>query len=171
MTAFTASRSPPTMIDNRASRAPTSPPDTGASMLWIFFDLATAYISRARLGSVVVMSTRMLPFFAPERTPRSPRMTSRTSGGKPTIVNTTSDASATALGESAHAAPLASNAPALSLPRVWTVMPYPFAMRCPHIGPPMTPVPIHPIRVSPGSTVSITIPLLSPGQDPGGRSA
>ena len=46
------------MIDSAALRAPTSPPETGASTADAPRCLATAAISTARLGSVVVMSTK-----------------------------------------------------------------------------------------------------------------
>lgn len=68
-----------------------SPPDTGASMLATPTSFALAAISCARDGSLVVMSTMMPPGFRPASTPVAGfRMTSRTSDGKPTIVNTIS---------------------------------------------------------------------------------
>ena len=56
-----AAASPPTMIDSRASRAPTSPPETGASRLATPRARAAASISRASDGSLVVMSTSTAP--------------------------------------------------------------------------------------------------------------
>jgi hypothetical protein len=55
------------------------------------------------------------------RTPSSPYITSRTSAGVPTIVNTTSLAAATAPGESSHAAPAVMRSSALLRVRVVTV--------------------------------------------------
>ena len=74
--------SPPIMIDSRASLAPTSPPETGASTEWTPLAFAASAISTASAGSLVVMSTRTEPDFAPARAPCSPRITSRTSLGK-----------------------------------------------------------------------------------------
>ena len=95
------------MIDSVLLRAPTSPPETGASTALQPLAAARAWISRASVGSVVVMSTNSVPAFAPARTPCSEKYTSRTSCGNPTIVKTTSDEAATAAGESAQAAPAA----------------------------------------------------------------
>ncbi len=106
------------MIDSRASRAPTSPPDTGALTLTTPFSLAAAAISMASDGSLVVMSTRMLPGFEPARVPSGPSTTSRTSRGKPTIVKTTSLRWATARGLSAHTAPWANSRSALARVRL-----------------------------------------------------
>src|SRR5688500_5410627 len=58
----------------------------------------------------------------------------------------TSAAAATARGESAQVAPAASRGSALSRVRLYTVVGYPAAIRCPHIDWPMTPVPIQPTR-------------------------
>ncbi len=110
------------MIERRASRAPTSPPDTGASRLATPRARAAWWISRASDGSLVVMSTRTLPRAAPASVPAGPSTTSRTSSGKPTIVKTTSALCATACGESAHAAPRSSSERARSRVRLNTVM-------------------------------------------------
>ena len=74
-------------------------------MLETAFCFAASAISTASDGSLVVISTRMLPASDPARAPSAPSITSRTSLGKPTIVKTTSEAAATALGVSAHFAP------------------------------------------------------------------
>jgi hypothetical protein len=66
------------------------------------------------------------------------------------MLNTTSEDPATAPGESAHFAPLATSGRAFSFEREYTVTPYPFARMCPHIDNPITPVPIHPMRVVSG---------------------
>ena len=64
------------------------------------------------------MSTMTLPDSEPARAPSSPRMTSRTSLGKPTMLKITSLFSATARGLSAHAAPLARTESAVDFVRV-----------------------------------------------------
>ena len=71
--ASTTSFSPPIMIDSRASCAPTSPPETGASTAWTFLARAAWSISIARAGSLVVMSTRTVPGFAPASVPCVPQ--------------------------------------------------------------------------------------------------
>src|SRR5512141_690257 len=96
------------------------------------------------------MSVTMESGRVPPRTPEDPRKTSRTSAGNPTIVNVTSQDSATAFGESAHFAPFSRRGRAFSFVRENTLTPYPFARRWPHIDSPITPVPIHPTRVDSG---------------------
>ncbi len=103
--ASTTVESPPIIIDNRASRAPTSPPDTGASKLNTPRSSARAAIVSAKDGSLVVMSTSTEPGFARLSVPFGPRTTSFTSLGYPTIVKMTSLACATAAGLSAHVPP------------------------------------------------------------------
>ena len=147
-----ASAWPPIMIDSRASRAPTSPPETGASMLATPLRAANSAISTASEGWLVVMSTRIEPSRQPPSAPSGPRITLRTSAGYPTIVNTTSEAAATALGESAQAAPFATRGSAFHRVRLKTVAEKPASIKWPHMLAPITPVPIQPIRVLPGST-------------------
>ena len=140
------------MIDSVPLRAPTSPPETGASILPTPRAAAASWISIASDGSLVVMSTRTDPAAAPETAPCPPRNTSRTSAGNPTMAKVTSDAAATAAGVSAQVAPAASSAPAFLRVLVWTVIGYPADCRCPHIDVPITPVPIHPTDVVSGFT-------------------
>ena len=71
ITVATAASSPPIMIDSARLRAPTSPPETGASTALQPWATARSLISRASVGSVVVMSTSRPPGFAPARMPRS----------------------------------------------------------------------------------------------------
>ena len=101
------SLSPPIMIDSVPPFAPMSPPETGASTLATPLALAASAISTASDGSLVVISTRTLPSFDPASAPFLPSITSRTSLGNPTMAKITSEASATARGESAHTAPFA----------------------------------------------------------------
>ena len=111
-TASNTSAGPPTMIDSDPLRAPTSPPDTGASSECTPRAAATSAISTAKEGSLVVMSTRTDARPGTAEGPASPSSTSRTSLGKPTMENTTSLAAATSSGVSAHRAPCASSSPA-----------------------------------------------------------
>ena len=94
-TRATSSSLPPIMIDSAAFFAPTSPPETGASTAPTRFPVAASAISTASDGSLVVMSTSTEPADAPARAPSSPRKTSRTSAGKPTMAMVTSLAAAT----------------------------------------------------------------------------
>lgn len=141
------SASPPAMMERRASRAPMSPPETGASRVATPWARAAASISRASAGSLVDMSTRTVPRAAPASTPSGPSTTSRTSAGYPTIVKITSETAATAHGVSAQKAPRASRGSARARVRVKMVARWPAAMRWPHIEAPMIPVPIQPMRV------------------------
>ncbi|XXG52348.1 hypothetical protein AAC387_Pa03g0714 [Persea americana] len=63
------------------SRAPRSPPETGASTAEQPRAEAAAAISTAREGSLVVMSTTVAAAGRAERTPEGERMTERTSDG------------------------------------------------------------------------------------------
>ena len=100
--ASTTSASPPIMIESFPSRAPTSPPETGASMLATPCCAATSgnLDGQRRLAGRHVDDH--LPASMPANTPSGPRITLRTSAGNPTIEKTTSDCSATALGVSAQ---------------------------------------------------------------------
>ena len=80
--------SPPTIIDKVAFFAPISPPETGASKTLNF--LPKLYIFLANKGDEVVISIKYVPSFAYLNMPSSPKYTSSTSFGYPTIVNTTS---------------------------------------------------------------------------------
>ena len=97
------------------------------------------------------MSTNTIPGRACWTRPASPRYTSDTSRGNPTIVKTTSDSSATRAGESAHRAPRKSRPSAFDRVREKTVSACPLTRRCPAMAAPMTPVPIHPRRNGEGS--------------------
>ena len=94
---------------------------------------ARAAISMASAGSLVVISTKMLPARLPANVPCRPSTTSRTSAGNPTSVNTTSAASATAFGLSAHFAPAASSGSALARVRLNTVTANPRRNKWPHM--------------------------------------
>jgi hypothetical protein len=64
------------------------------------------------------MSTSTVPDLLPFSAPSSPRKTSRTSFGKPTMAKTMSDCSATALGDFASFAPSSTSGCALSAERL-----------------------------------------------------
>lgn len=79
---FTIDSSPPAKIARVPFLAPRSPPETGASIEWQFLEDAEVEISTARLGSEVVMSTRIPPGLRPARAPElGSRRTERTSEG------------------------------------------------------------------------------------------
>ena len=69
------------MIDSVPLRAPTSPPDTGASSACTPREPAASATSRASDGSLDVMSTTTASGAMLATTPRSPSSTSRTSLG------------------------------------------------------------------------------------------
>ncbi len=75
------------------------------------------------------MSTRTLPGRAARERAVGPEHDLADVDGKPTIVNMTSDAAATAAGESAHTAPRSSSGSARSRVRVKTVAAYPPSSR------------------------------------------
>src|SRR5438067_2508217 len=85
------------MIESRASIAPTSPPDTGASSVWKggWFFAARSANSLVRCGEIVLMSIASSPSWAPAATPYVPNSTASTSGESTTIVMTMSERCAT----------------------------------------------------------------------------
>ena len=136
------------MTEREALRAPTSPPETGASIDRAPRAVARSAIRRARAGLLVVKSMRSGGHAAAARMPSGPRKTSSTSVGSPTIAQATSAPSAASRGEAAHEAPASRSARARSGVRVWTTSGCPAASRCPAIERPMTPVPIQAMRGS-----------------------
>ena len=73
--------------------------------MWIPFFLNASWIRRTSAGESVERSKYTLPSARPVPSPCSPSATASTSTGPGSEVNTTSDASATARGESAQVAP------------------------------------------------------------------
>jgi hypothetical protein len=71
--AATSASAPPIMIESLASRAPISPPDTGASTAPSPFAAAALAIRLASDGLEVVMSIKMVPGLACARMPPSPK--------------------------------------------------------------------------------------------------
>ena len=108
-----ASDLPPTMIESVPAFAPVSPPETGASSSCTPRSDSRAPISRVTDGLIVLMSITTAPAASPPIAARSASppgpstSTSRTSPLSVTIVTSTSDASATARGDSAATAPSA----------------------------------------------------------------
>ncbi len=83
------------MIDSVPSRAPTSPPETGASNAAAPIWAAASNTIRATAGAIELMSISSIPALVPAITPFSPRYTCSTSGESGSIVITTSVRSAT----------------------------------------------------------------------------
>lgn len=83
-----ASSVPPHMMDSVPALAPTSPPETGASIAKHPAAAAASAMVTARLGVEVVISTRSPPGFRLASTPSEPSVTDSTSAGVPTIVKT-----------------------------------------------------------------------------------
>ena len=154
--ASTTSFSPPIMIDSRASRAPTSPPETGASTACTLLGPRPPRRSR-RPAPARWWSCRRAPCPAWRRRAcrRAPSVTSRTSCGiaddREDDVRRRGDRP----GRVGELRPPSRPGPWSSRRvRLKTVAWYPAAIRCPHIDEPMTPVPIQPIRVFPGANSS-----------------
>ena len=61
------------MMESLASRAPTSPPDTGASRQATPFLDPAAAICTAKAGLEVVISMAIVPFFAFAKMPCGPK--------------------------------------------------------------------------------------------------
>ena len=116
--ALKTASSPPTQMASLPDLAPFGPPLTGASSMWAPLSAKILLIRRTTVGEFVLRSKYARPRPSPARMPLSPRATASTSGGVGSEVNTTSLASATCLGESAHFAPAARCGLAASWPEV-----------------------------------------------------
>src|SRR5213594_2531810 len=136
------------MIASRASIAPTSPPETGASSVWKGGRLAAARfaISRDAAGLIVLMSIARRPSWAPAAMPSGPKVTASTSGELVTMVTTTSERSATSRGVRATVAPSSSSGFARASVRFVTVTGRPALIAFRAIGAPMIPSPTKPTR-------------------------
>ena len=137
--------SPPTIIDKVPFLAPISPPDTGASKALISLDLASSYILIDNLGLVVVISITVLPSLALANIPLSPKYTSSTSLGYPTIVIIISLSLAHDFISSHHIAPSSITSIILDLVLVYTKTSCPALIKFFTIDFPITPTPINPI--------------------------
>ena len=78
LTVSKAFASPPTMTASVPSMALGSPPETGASSMTMPFSLTAVQISCAAPGAIELMSTRIVPAFAPSSTPSLPSTASLT---------------------------------------------------------------------------------------------
>ena len=81
LTESKTSLSPPAMTESSPFAAPTSPPETGASIADEPKPAARPYISSESEGSVVVISTKIFPGAGLEKSPSEPKYTSLTSSG------------------------------------------------------------------------------------------
>ncbi len=105
------------MMESVAFRAPTSPPETGASSQSQPFSanrLANFFVA---IGLIELMSMRILPGLKPSAMPSAPNTTASTSGVSGTMVMTASQRSATSRGEPQAMAP-ASISSAGGVPRL-----------------------------------------------------
>ncbi len=143
-----SSASPPTMIDRLASRAPTSPPLTGASRNRTPLACASPATRRAVSGRTVLMSMSSIPSRAMLRTPSSAMATSSTSGESGTTVMTTSASAATSAGDVPAVAPTATSFCTGPGDRLCTLTAWPARTRCSAMGWPITPRPMNPIAVT-----------------------
>ena len=116
-----SSASPPTITARVPSRAPRTPPDTGASRNPTPFSAAVAHSSRTRMGEFVDRSMMVPPEAVASSTPPAPSTTSFTSGGAGSDRKQASCPEAAAAGVSAQAAPASSRLAAESLLRSCTV--------------------------------------------------
>ncbi len=145
---------PPTITDRVPSRAPFTPPDTGASSEAMSLAARPSATMPETFGPVVERSTKVL-IFSPRITPSGPSAVSWTMAGLGRLASTSSAASAHALGEAPRVAPRAvSGSTAASLTsnttRVW-----PASINRPAMRPPMRPSPMKPICMILASNVGV----------------
>ena len=81
-------------------------PETGASIMSAPFSRTFAASARLTSGLTVLMSMWNLPAPMPSSNPSGPSVTAASAAAFVTMVNVTSDAAATALGDSANFMPL-----------------------------------------------------------------
>src|SRR5260221_6333812 len=142
----TSAASPPTMIESRASIAPISPPETGASSVLKPFAAARSAMSRDATGEMLLMSTTSSPSCVPSAMPAGPNVTASTSGAFVTIVTTMSERSATSRGVVTTVAPRSFSESARASVRLVTVRGKPALRAFRAIGRPMIPRPTKPTR-------------------------
>src|SRR5438067_5871147 len=157
------------MIESRASIAPTSPPDTGASSVWKggWFFSARSANSLVRCGEIVLMSTASSPSWAPAATPSAPNSTASTSGESTTIVTTMSERCATSRGVRATAMPSLASGSARASVRFVTVTSNPALRALRAMGAPMIPVPMRPMRSGTLLVVALAVRRLGMPVAPG----
>src|SRR5438445_670166 len=163
---FTSFSSPPIMIERRASIAPSSPPETGASSVRNSGRFAAARFANSRVaaGEIVLMSIASKPSCAPAAMPSGPKVTVSTSGELVTMVMTMSLRSATSRGVRMTVAPASPSGFARSRVRFVTVTAKPALGALRASGAPMIPRPTNPGRstalVRPFAAVDEEGPLL-----------
>ncbi len=87
----TSGSPPPTNIVSVPSRAPSEPPETGASTMPTLPAASRRPKSRVEPGEIVEQSTTRLPGLAPTAIPSGPNSTASTSGVSETQMTVTSD--------------------------------------------------------------------------------
>ncbi len=133
------------MMASFASRAPTSPPDTGASRVATDFARASAWIRTARDGSEVLMSQTTLPGRSAGKHAVQRQVHFLDLGGKPDHREHHFASLRHLAGGGAPGSAAARRSAAFSRVRVVRAIAWPAFNRWPHIDLPMTPIPIHPI--------------------------
>jgi hypothetical protein len=119
--ASNVSLDPPTMMPSFPSNATLGAPVTGASNMETPLARARSAMERETAGVMLLMSIRTRPGCAPSRTPLGPQDTCSDAAESVTMVMTTSEVWARALGEAAVAAPAAQRCLAFSAVRFHTV--------------------------------------------------
>ena len=125
--------------------APSLPPLIGASSMATPLALSCWPISTVLTGLIVLMSMTRSPAAAPSITPPSPNTTASTSGVSLTQMMVMSLAAATALGESAPAAPRSRKGSMRLAVRFQTVTAKPAFIKLSTMPRPMMPRPMNPI--------------------------
>jgi len=141
--------SPPTMIVNVPLRAPTSPPETGASSMPHSISVSLSATCSVASGLMVVISTTSEPGCKPSASPSFPNSTCSTSGVSLSIVMMSSQRSASSGREFATSAPAFRNGCVFSLVRFQTHRSNPSFNKLSDIDFPMMPSPANPIFIFP----------------------
>src|SRR6185503_2442421 len=131
---------------------------TGASANAMPRAAASAAIRSVTSGSIVLISTTMLPFFARLMTPSCPPMTSATAAVVGSIVKITSLVAATSAAPAAISAPRPTSARTASPLTSWTSSVSPLRTRLEAIGLPMFPSPMNPTFILYRGTASRRTP-------------
>src|ERR1035437_7378046 len=140
----TSGSAPPTNIVRVPRRAPSDPPETGASTRPTPCSASRRPKSRVASGEIVEQSMTRLPSSAPSAPPPGPKRTASTSGVSDTQTMTTSETAATPDGEAASCAPAFTRAEARPGVRFHTVNEEPALRRLAAIDAPIVPRPTNP---------------------------
>ncbi|MEZ5232542.1 MAG: hypothetical protein R2749_07510 [Acidimicrobiales bacterium] len=130
------------MIDSVACSAPARPPLTGASSRSMPRSANRAACSAERVGTLVLVSTTMVPGRAPAATPSSSNSTASTTSTPGRLNTTTSAAAAADAGVGATTAPSAASSAVRAASTSNTVTDGATRSRLRAIGAPMMPVPM-----------------------------